>query len=329
MGSLFSGFLTAASLKSGGSFDVLLRANWKEHREEIKRNGLRVHPCSKETETIWNQIERDVGIAGNEKEAIVKVNAIDDSIFDVNSSRHRVVDSVLLLDKSCYTEQCAHMIKNVLAANGSCLTLQNGMGNVDILQRVLGENRVLQGSTSQAAMINQPGSVEHTGIGYIKIATPSETVKPAAMWWVKTLLSVGLAATPAGSDFERVLWEKLIINSAINPLTSLYGVKNGELRNSEAMKSLMKDIVQEGVAVAKAIGVNLSVEDMYEKTLLVCTQTANNNSSMYSDILRKRSTEVDFINGYIARTGEKQHVLVPINRCITKMIKAKEDLIQQ
>ena len=50
--------------------------------------------------------------------------------------------------------------------------------------------------------------------------------------------------------------------------------------------------------MAKAIGVNLSVEDMYEKTLLVCTQTANNNSSMYSDILRKRSTEVDFINGY-------------------------------
>lgn len=81
--------------------------------------------------------------------------------------------------------------------------------------------------------------------------------------------------------------------------------------------------------MAKAIGVNLSVEDMYEKTLLVCTQTANNNSSMYSDILRKRSTEVDFINGYIAWTGEKQHVLVPINRCITKMIKAKEDLIQQ
>ena len=81
--------------------------------------------------------------------------------------------------------------------------------------------------------------------------------------------------------------------------------------------------------MAKAIGVNLSVEDMYEKTLLVCIQTANNNSSMYSDILRKRNTEVDFINGYISRTGEKQHVLVPINRCITEMIKAKEDLIQQ
>lgn len=81
--------------------------------------------------------------------------------------------------------------------------------------------------------------------------------------------------------------------------------------------------------MAKAIGVNLSVEEMYEKTLLVCTQTANNNSSMYSDILRKRNTEVDFINGYIARTGEKQHLQVPINRCITEMIKAKEDLIQQ
>ena len=81
--------------------------------------------------------------------------------------------------------------------------------------------------------------------------------------------------------------------------------------------------------MAEAIGVHLSVEDMFEKTLLVCSQTANNNSSMYSDILRKRNTEVDFINGYIARTGEKQHLGVPINRCITEMIKAKEDLIQQ
>ena len=134
------------------------------------------------------------------------------------------------------------MINHVLAPNGSCLTLQNGMGNVDILQRVLGESRVLQGSTSQAAMIRKPGSVEHTGIGYIKIATPSEAVKQAASWWVKTLMSVGLAATPAGGDFERVLWEKLIINSAINPLTSLYGVKNGELRNSESMKRLMKEV---------------------------------------------------------------------------------------
>lgn len=66
------------------------------------------------------------------------------------------------------------MIKKVLAPNGTCLTLQNGMGNVDILQDVLGENRVLQGSTSQAAMISKAGSVEHTGIGYIKIASPTE-----------------------------------------------------------------------------------------------------------------------------------------------------------
>ena len=73
-----------------------MRANWKEHREEITRSGLHVHPCSKETETIWRHIEQDVGIAGNEKEATVKVNAIDDSIFDVNSPKHRIVDSVTL-----------------------------------------------------------------------------------------------------------------------------------------------------------------------------------------------------------------------------------------
>ena len=116
------------------------------------------------------------------------------------------------------------------------------MGNVSILQRVLGKDRVLQGSTSQAAMIDKAGTVEHTGIGYIKISAPTESGKAVADWWVQTLSSVGLEATLAGSDFQRVLWEKLIINSAINPLTSLYGVKNGELRSSQELTSLMQDV---------------------------------------------------------------------------------------
>lgn len=116
------------------------------------------------------------------------------------------------------------------------------MGNVSILQRILGKTRVLQGSTSQAAMIDEAGSVEHTGIGYIKIAAPTDSGNEAAEWWIKTLSSVGLTATPAGNDFEQVLWEKLIINSAINPLTSLYGLKNGELQDSQEMKTLIQDV---------------------------------------------------------------------------------------
>ena len=101
-------------------------------------------------------------------------------------------------------------------------------------------------------MISEAGSVEHTGIGYIKIASPTtvifhnnpylQAVKPAADWWVNTLSSIGLTATAAGDDFEKVLWEKLLINSAINPLTALYEVKNGVLRDSATMKELMVEV---------------------------------------------------------------------------------------
>ena len=85
--------------------------------------------------------------------------------------------------------------------------------------------------------------------------------------------------------------------------------------------------MNEGVAIARASGIQLDETDMYDKTMLVCKQTAGNISSMYSDIRKGHQTEIDFINGYISSVADQLNVNAPINKLLTRLIKAKEELV--
>lgn len=104
MGSLFSGFLEAASMKSQNAlnacfldfshFQVMLRANWESHRQEIQKNGLVVTPLSDASKSIWNEIRKDCNIGYQNGSFVIPVHAVDDSIFDPSSQSHRKVDEV-------------------------------------------------------------------------------------------------------------------------------------------------------------------------------------------------------------------------------------------
>ena len=107
MGSLFSGFLKAASLKSGNGFNVcfvvqfngkvVLRANWKDHREAIRKEGLQVHPLSKECQNIWNAILKESNLQYTNSAISIPVETCEDSIFDQASPDYRQFDSVHIL----------------------------------------------------------------------------------------------------------------------------------------------------------------------------------------------------------------------------------------
>lgn len=324
MGSLFSGFLEAASMKSQNALNVMLRANWKSHRQEIQKNGLVVTPLSDASKSIWDEIRKDCKIGYQNGSFVIPVHAVDDSIFDPSSHSHRKVDEVLLFDKSYNTEMLATMIKGVLSETGTCLTLQNGMGNVEILQRILGKERVLQGNTSQGAMLRNPGEVIHSGTGYITIVSPTPQGQKSAEWWVKTLQSVHLPAELGGSNFEEVLWKKLIVNAVINPLTAIHHCKNGEILSLPEYNAICDQVVNEAVRVAERCGVRLDVADCKARVQLVAEQTAANRSSMASDIAQKRRTEIDFINGYIVAMGRKQGIETPVNCSLTEQVKRIE-----
>jgi 2-dehydropantoate 2-reductase len=123
-------------------------------------------------------------------------------------------------------------------------------------------------------------------------------------------------------DVWPVIWGKLIVNAAINPLTALLGVKNGQLLAIPAAFELMGELAREAASVAEAIGVTLPFSAPERAAEEVAQSTSENISSMLQDVLRGAPTEVDAINGAIVLSGEKNKISTPVNRVIWSLVKA-------
>jgi 2-dehydropantoate 2-reductase len=127
------------------------------------------------------------------------------------------------------------------------------------------------------------------------------------------------------ADPDGLLWGKLAINAAINPLTALLGVENGALLERPAARVLLRELACETAAVAAALGIRLPQADPAAAAESVAQKTAANRSSMLQDIERGAPTEIDAICGAIVRAGEQAGVPTPVNRTIWRLVKAVEE----
>jgi 2-dehydropantoate 2-reductase len=229
----------------------------------------------------------------------------------------------LVLVKSSQTERAALQLTECLAADGLTLTLQNGLGNRELLAQVLGEGRVASGITTYGANLLEPGRVRLAGEGTITL-----TSSPDASSIGRLLEKAGFLVEYTG-DASSLIWGKLLVNAAINPLTALLDVPNGELLERPSARSLMGAVVQEAVQVSLALGVNLPYPDPVAMVEEIAQRTAANRSSMLQDVSRGTPTEIDAINGAIVKAGDGAGVPTPINRTLWQLIKAKEQGIRE
>jgi 2-dehydropantoate 2-reductase len=227
------------------------------------------------------------------------------------------VRCALVLVKAWQTAQAACRIERCLAADGIALTLQNGLGNREELVKVLGETRVGVGSSTCGAHLLGPGRVKPAGEGVIYLGR-SERLLPLT----EMLRAAGFAVEEV-SDLEGLLWGKLVINAAINPLTALLEVANGELLERPAARRLLRQAAEEAARVAAAKGIHLPYADPAAAAENVARRTAANRSSMLQDVARGAPTEIDAICGIIVREGEKAGVPTPINDVLWNLVKAK------
>ena len=222
----------------------------------------------------------------------------------------------LVLVKSWQTERAAIWLKECLAENGLAVTLQNGLGNDAILSRIIGSERVSRGVTTYGATLVAPGLVCSGGEGEVILeACPLISS-------VEKMMRVANISTQVVENAEPLLWGKLVVNAAINPLTALLRVKNGDLLDNPFSCSLMVQLAQEAASVAHACGVELPFSDPKLAVESVARQTADNTSSMLQDILRGDPTEVDAINGAIIQKGASKMISTPVNRVICSLVKA-------
>ena len=234
------------------------------------------------------------------------------------------VDLAILTVKAHQTAAAMKSLPRLLAAGGLALTLQNGLGNLEEMARALGPARLLGGASILGVTKLGEGEVFLAGVGPTYVGAPlGSQVSAAEAEEVAALFRRAGLPCEVRDNIEAVLWEKLLVNVGINPLTALLQVKNGELPEIPPAWELAVAAATEALAVARAGGIELAVEP--ERRLReVCTATAANRSSMLQDVLAGRRTEIEAVNAQVASRGKSLGIPAPVNHLLTQLIRALE-----
>ncbi|MFC1532153.1 ketopantoate reductase family protein [Thermodesulfobacteriota bacterium] len=236
-------------------------------------------------------------------------------------------DFTLICVKSTKTREAGKAIEPWLSQNSVVVTLQNGVGNLEILEEIFGKEKVLGGVTAEGATVLGWGKIRHAGQGSTIIGPKGDPGSPSE----KLVSAFNKAGFKAGSEdnVEELIWGKLIINVGINALTAITGLKNGRLPELTGTRLIMEEAVREAVAVVKAKKIHLPYPNPLGRVMEVCRDTAGNIASMLQDVLNKKITEVDFINGAIVREGEAFGIPTPVNRTLTSLVRTIQETYQE
>jgi 2-dehydropantoate 2-reductase len=286
MASLFAARLVGSGVK------VTLLGGWQAGLQALRQHGVRL-----------------VGTNGNETAYPVNVVERPEDCIGFQNA--------LVLVKSWQTPRAARQLQICLPPHGLALTLQNGLGNRETLEERLGSQRVALGVTTTGATLVEPGRVRPVGDGSVSLGAHPR-IEPLADMLQQAGFNIDIV-----ENTETLLWGKLVINAAINPLTALLEVKNGELLNRPASRDLLGLTAREAAYVAESQGVRLPYEDPVAVTEKVARKTSANTSSMLSDIQRGTPTEIDAISGAIVKISEKTNLSAPLNRTLWQLVKAK------
>ncbi len=230
---------------------------------------------------------------------------------------------VVICVKAYDTREAGERARPTMGPGAGVLSLQNGIGNVEALVQAYGPDRVLAGTTAQGANLVAPGRVVHAGQGETVIGEPGGGTDRAAK--AAALFRQSGIETAATNDLTALIWSKLVINAAINPLTAILGVRNGALPESPAAREIMARTVDEIQKICDKKGIRLLFPAPLEKALAVARATAENISSMCADVRARKRTEISEINGAVAREAAALGLGAPANLTLARLLTAMEE----
>jgi 2-dehydropantoate 2-reductase len=237
-------------------------------------------------------------------------------------------DLMIICVKSYDTEQAIARLKGVLGANTYVLTLQNGVGNVETISTLVGQEKAIGGVTSQGATLLGDGHIRHAGKGDTVIGMVTKTHRTKKLDEIAATFTKAGFETKIVDNIQDLIWSKLIINVGINALTAITRLNNGRLIEFEGSDAILEEAVNEAIKVAHAKGIRLIFDDPLGKVRNVCTATAGNIASMLQDVLKKRKTEIDYINGAIVKEANQLNLQVPVNKVLTHLVRTIETTYQ-
>lgn len=247
-----------------------------------------------------------------------------ESTADVEA--HESVDALeppellILTTKAYDTESAIASMSGLPWGDTLSLTLQNGLGNLELMRAWKGP-QAFGGTTTMGAQLLSPGKVKVSGLGRMVIG--SDLDEAGAEEIADAFSIVGLKVE-VKRDIVAEIWAKAVVNACINPLTATLRVPNGRLLESATVIRLMSDLCDECVSVAESAGVTLPDARMMDRVRSVAEDTAANRSSMLRDVELGRETEIAQLNGMICTLGAAHGAPTPLNRAMVAMVEAME-----
>ena len=252
--------------------------------------------------------------------------------FDCDITYHCLADwkkpdFIIVSVKATALESLCIELKTLTLAHPPLILMMNGMGLIEIAKQHLPDTLIYQASTSHGALLKN-SQLQHTGqgetlIGDIDPQHPNEPKNKPITQLIEQL-NQALPITRWHTNHIDALWTKLLINSIINPLTTIHQVQNGALLANEKINQQAKRLTRQLAPVIQHYLPTQSWQSIFEKVEVVANQTYTNVSSMRQDIQLGRKTEIDFISGYLLDMAAKQQIYLPEHEQIVKQIKTLE-----
>ncbi|MDP6986035.1 MAG: 2-dehydropantoate 2-reductase [Candidatus Thalassarchaeaceae archaeon] len=233
-------------------------------------------------------------------------------------------DVAIIAGKASSTAVLASIAKDLLSPVGVAMSIQNGLGHAENISHVIGRERVLAGSTTHSAWREGDGAVNWSGRGSISMGKLDGSEPSGASSSLLGYLEDSGLNPSWSSDIESVIWMKLLINVAINPVCAIAGVRNGALAEVPELWEQSLEAMKEAEEVAIASGVELG--DFEPESFLreVVLSTSENRVSMLQDLMAGRKTEVDALCGAVIERGRDVGVPTPRNEMLQALVRGIE-----
>ncbi len=282
---------------------------------------------SKSKEDIW-LLDKTPERAARLKKIGVKIeglNSIKITAPKVVADPLEVSDADLwiICVKSYDTKNVVKILSGHVRPESFVFSIQNGIGNAELLCEQFGVQKVFAGSTNMGATTVDDGVVNHAGDGET-IVGRLDGVMGVELKDLRELFQKSKLSIKISRDIQSVLWSNLVINVGINALSALTRLPNGRIIEFEGSRRILKDAITEAYRVAKRKRIKLLYDDPVSKAEAVCEATAENTSSMLADVLNKKRTEIDFLNGVIVRQAESLGIKTPVNSMLVDLIRTIE-----
>lgn len=232
------------------------------------------------------------------------------------------VDLLLLFTKGIHSAVAVRSVAHLAVSRPIALTLQNGIGNADLLAAGFGADRVLMGTAHVPADLAGPVSVLTHGFGFLELGGMTSAAHALAPQVVALLEKAGFGAHVA-SDINATVWEKVAFNAALNAVGMICQVPNAGVDNDYGRRLALR-VVDETVSVAAAAGIVIDRERIVTTVDAALREHAHHKASMLQDREHGRLTEIDMINGAIAREGARLGVPTPVGETLTDLVKVIE-----